>query len=131
MTTTKILLSIGFVALAVTPAARAEERLRSGQWEIIFTGDNPHTTTTCFTPAMTQGMNGTVDAVRADIEKTAAKRKFTVEGYKFDGTTLSYTAVGAIQGQAGWLGSGNLGLDIFIPNCRSNRIPRSSRRCLA
>jgi hypothetical protein len=95
MTTTKILLSIGFVALAVTTAARAEERLRSGQWEIIFTGDNPHTTTTCFTPAMTQGMNGTVDAVRADTEKTAAKRKFTVEGYKFDGTTLSYTAVGA------------------------------------
>ena len=44
---------------------------------------------------MTQGLNGTMDAVRADTEKTAAARKFKVEGYKFDGTMLSYTAVGA------------------------------------
>ncbi len=95
MTTIRILLSIGFVVLAVSPVLRAEERFRPGQWEIIFTGDNPHTSTTCLTAAMIQGINGSADAVRADTEKTAAKRKFTVEGYKFDGTTLSYTAVGA------------------------------------
>jgi len=95
MTTAKILLSIGVIALAASSVARAEDRLRSGKWEIVFTGDNPHTSTTCLTSAMTQGLNGTMDAVRADTEKTAAARKYKVEGYKFDGTTLSYTAVGA------------------------------------
>jgi hypothetical protein len=95
MTIAKMLLSFGFAALAVAPVARAEDRLRAGQWEIVFTGDNPHTTTTCLTAAMTQGLNGTMEAVRADTEKTAAARKYKVEGYKFDGTTLSYTAVGA------------------------------------
>jgi hypothetical protein len=44
---------------------------------------------------MIQGINGTPEAVRADTEKTAAKRKMKVENYKFDGTTLSYTAVAA------------------------------------
>ena len=95
MTTIKILLAIGFVTLAASPAVSAEERFRPGQWEIIFTGENPHTSTICLTAAMTQGLNGTAENVRADTEKTAAARKFTVEGYKFDGTTLSYTAVGA------------------------------------
>jgi len=95
MTTAKILLSIGCITLAAASVARAEDRLRPGKWEIVFTGDNPHTSTTCLTVAMTQGLNGTMDAVRADTEKTAAARKFKVEGYKFDGTTLSYTAVGA------------------------------------
>ena len=95
MTTARILLSIGCITLAASSLARAEDRLRPGKWEIVFTGDNPHTSTTCLTVAMTQGLNGTMDAVRADTEKTAAARKFKVEGYKFDGTTLSYTAVGA------------------------------------
>jgi hypothetical protein len=44
---------------------------------------------------MIQGINGTPAAVRADTDKTAEKRKYKVENYKFDGTTLSYTAVGA------------------------------------
>lgn len=95
MTIAKLLVSFGFAAMAVAPLAQAEDRLRAGQWEIVFTGDNPHTATTCLTAAMTQGLNGTADAVRADTEKTAAARKYKVEGYKFDGTTLSYTAVGA------------------------------------
>ncbi len=73
----------------------AQERFRPGNWEIVFTGDNPHTSTTCFTAAMIQGVNGTPAEVRADTDKTAAKRKYKVENYKFDGTTLSYTAVGA------------------------------------
>jgi hypothetical protein len=95
MTTLRILIPIGLIMLAISPALLAEQRLRAGQWEIAITGDNPHSYTTCFTAAMTQGMNGSADAVRADTEKKAAARKFTVSGYKFDGTTLSYTAVGA------------------------------------
>jgi hypothetical protein len=95
MTTVKILLAIGFVGLVASPAARAQERFRAGKWEIVFTGDNPHTSSTCLTEAMTRGVNGTAEAVRADTEKTAAARKFVVENFQFDGTTLSYTAVGA------------------------------------
>jgi hypothetical protein len=95
MTPVRILLSIICITLAASSTARAEDRLRPGKWEIVFTGDNPHTSITCLTIVMTQGLNGTMDAVRADTEKTAAARKFKVEGYKFDGTMLSYTAVGA------------------------------------
>jgi len=90
-----LLVSIGVSALALSSALQAQERFRPGNWEIVFTGENPHTSTTCFTAAMVQGVNGTPAEVRADTDKTAAKRKYAVENYKFDGTTLSYTAVGA------------------------------------
>ena len=95
MNTRNVWLSVGFAALTFSPSLPAQERFRPGNWEIVFTGDNPHTATTCFTAAMIQGINGTPAEVRADTEKTAAKRKYTVENYKFDGTTLSYTSVGA------------------------------------
>lgn len=94
MTTTKMLMSIGLLTLVASNALMAEERLRPGQWEIVFTGETPHTSTVCLTAAMTQGVNGTAETVRADTEKTASARKYTVRDYKFDGTTLSYTAVG-------------------------------------
>jgi hypothetical protein len=93
MTNRNVILSFGLAALAFTPTVIAQERLRPGNWEIVFTGDNPHTSTTCFTATMIQGINGTPAAVRTDTEKTAAKRNMKVENYKFDGTTLSYTAV--------------------------------------
>jgi len=94
MISRNLLISIGVAALTLSPALRAQERFRPGNWEVVFTGENPHTSTTCFTAAMVQGINGTPAEVRADTEKTAAKRKYTVENYKFDGITLSYTAVG-------------------------------------
>ena len=97
MTTVKILRAFGLVGLVVSPPASAQERFRAGKWEIVFTGENPHTSTTCLTDAMTRGMNGPVAAVRADIEKTAAERKYTIKGYKFDGTTISFTALGAAR----------------------------------
>jgi hypothetical protein len=93
--TTSVKLAIGLVAVALSPCLKAQDRFQPGNWEIVFTGDNPHTITTCFTAAMIQGINGTPAAVRADTEKTAAKRRYAVEDYKFDGTTLSFTAVGA------------------------------------
>jgi hypothetical protein len=93
MTNRNLIAAIGLVVCAFS--LHAEERFRPGNWEIVFTGDNPHTSTTCFTAVMIQGINGTADAVRADTDKTAANRRYKVENYKFDGTTLSYTAVGA------------------------------------
>ncbi len=83
------------LAIALACSLKAQERFKPGNWKIVFTGDSPRTTTTCFTAAMIQGINGTPAEVRADTEKTAAKRKYKVENYKFDGTNLSYTAVGA------------------------------------
>ena len=67
-------LAIGALSLLASPSLRAEERSRPGKWEIVFTGYNPHTSTTCLTAAMTQGMNGTPEAARANIETTAAAR---------------------------------------------------------
>ena len=93
MTTRNLFAAIIFAGFACS--LHAQERFRPGNWEIVFTGDNPHTSTTCFTATMIQGINGTPDEVRADTDKTAAKRRYKVENYKFDGTTLSYTAVGA------------------------------------
>jgi hypothetical protein len=93
MTNRNIILAIGLTVCSLS--IQAQERFRPGNWEIVFTGDNPRTSTTCFTAAMIQGINGTPSEVRADTDKTAAKRKYKVEDYKFDGTTLSYTAVGA------------------------------------
>jgi hypothetical protein len=89
------ILLIAFAVCTLSPGLKAEERFKPGKWEIVFTGENPHTTTTCFTAVMMQGINGTVAGVREDTEKTAAKRKMKVENYKFDGTTLSYTAISA------------------------------------
>lgn len=94
MKTTFLLLSIALV-LVTAPALRAGDRLQPGEWEVVYTGDNPHTTKTCFTAATIKGINGSADEVRADTEKNAAARKFTLKDYKFDGTTLTFTAVGA------------------------------------
>jgi hypothetical protein len=88
-------LAIIALALFLTPSLEAQERFRAGQWEIVFTGDNPHTTTVCLTGASTDGMNGTAAAVRASAEKHAAAGKFTMKDYSFDGTTISMTLVSA------------------------------------
>jgi hypothetical protein len=90
-----ILLSIGLATLVFAPSLKAQERMRPGNWEVVIMGDNPHTSTTCFTSAMMKGINGTAAEVRADTDKIAVQRKYKVENYKFDGTTMSFTAVGA------------------------------------
>ena len=93
--------SLFFTLLTILPPLlvpgllRAQERFKPGQWEIIYTGDNPHTSTTCLTPASTSGVNGTAESVRAAAEKSAAARKFTMKDYSFDGTTLSMTLISA------------------------------------
>jgi hypothetical protein len=73
----------------------AQERMKPGNWEVVYTGEIPHTTTTCITPEMTKGINGTAAEVRAETDKVAAKRNMKIENYKFDGTNMSYTVVGA------------------------------------
>jgi hypothetical protein len=83
------------LAIVLAGSLSAQERMKPGNWEVVYTGSVPHTTTTCITAAMIQGINGTPAEVRADTEKIAAQRNMKVENYKFDGTTISYTVVGA------------------------------------
>jgi hypothetical protein len=73
--TRNLLVAMGIAAIALSPTLRGQERFRPGNWEIVFTGDNPYTSTTCFTAAMVQGINGSPAEVRADTDKTAAQRK--------------------------------------------------------
>jgi hypothetical protein len=91
----KLALAAVAIALFIAPALKAQERFQAGQWEIVFTGDNPHTSTICLTPTSTDGVNGTAAEVRAHAEKAAAAGKFTMKDYNFDGTTLSMTLVSA------------------------------------
>jgi hypothetical protein len=69
--------------------------MKPGNWEVVYTGAIPHTSTTCITAESIQGINGTPAQVRAETEKVAAKRNMKIENYKFDGTNISYTVVGA------------------------------------
>lgn len=95
MKTTHLFLWIALIAFVVPSSLRGADRFRPGQWETVFTGDNPHTTKTCMTAVMTKGINGSPDEVRADTERNAAGRKFILKDYKFDGTTLTFTAISA------------------------------------
>jgi hypothetical protein len=87
--------TIAACAMIFPSVLKAQERFQAGQWEIVFTGDNPHTTTVCLTAASTDAVNGTPESVRAKAEKSAAARKFTMKDYSFDGTTLAMTLVSA------------------------------------
>ncbi len=69
--------------------------MKPGNWEIVFTGEIPHTSTVCMAADSLKGINGTPAEVRAETEKVAAKRNMKIENYKFDGTNISYTVVGA------------------------------------
>lgn len=91
MTTTIAILSLALSALSLT----AQERLKPGNWEVVFTGEIPHTSTVCMAAESLKGINGPPAEVRAETEKVAAKRNMKIENYKFDGTNISYTVVGA------------------------------------
>jgi len=92
----KASMAMGLIALAVSAgAARAADRFQPGQWELVFTGERSNTITLCIKAATVQGLNGSIESVRADTDQIAASHKMTVQAYKFDGTTLAYTEVGA------------------------------------
>ena len=91
-TLTLVLAVVASSLFTIVPL-QAQDRFRAGQWKIVFTGETPHTSTTCLSAAVTEGINGTPAEVRAYAEKTAAARHFTMKDYSFDGTTLSMTLV--------------------------------------
>jgi hypothetical protein len=82
------------LSLAATPALRAADRANPGQWEFVSTVDGKATTRTyCITPAQVQGINGDAAVDRAFLEKGAAKRHCTIQGFQLEANTLSYTQV--------------------------------------
>jgi hypothetical protein len=89
------LLSLIALSLTATPALQAAERANVGQWEFKSTvaGETEKTRTYCITAAQAQGINGDAQADRDFLEKGAAKRHCTIQDFKLDGNTLSYTQV--------------------------------------
>lgn len=90
-------LHIACVALAtLVPIAAtstlAAERMKPGQWELTVTeGSRTHTNTDCITPEKVKAVNGSPEEVRAEIEAHAAAMNCTVQDFKMEGDTVSYT----------------------------------------
>jgi hypothetical protein len=83
--------TIAFLAI-IAPSAVAEERMQAGQWELTVTeGSKTHTSTECVTPEKVKAINGTPDELRAEIEGRAAAMNCTVQNFKMQGDTVSYT----------------------------------------
>lgn len=72
--------------------ADAAERMKSGQWEVSVTeSGQTHVSTQCDSPEKVAGTNGTAAEVRASLEKSAASLHCTIQGFKLEGDTISYT----------------------------------------
>ena len=78
--------------LALYLTLNAQERFKSGLWQLTSAGgDNPGTTTVCMAPVSTSPVNGPPASVRANAEKSAAANGMKITSYSFDGTTISMT----------------------------------------
>ena len=87
-----VLLSLVTPILIAAPTVLAAERMKSGQCEITTTaGARP---AQCATPQEVKGINGTPAEVRAYIE-TTVKDLGTIQNFKVQGDTVSYTILAA------------------------------------
>jgi len=85
-------LSLVTLMLIAAPTALASERMKSGQWEATFEGnDQSRTSTQCVTAQEVKAINGTPAEVREGIEKTTTAANCTFQNFKMDGDTVSYT----------------------------------------
>ena len=86
------LLSLVTLILATKPTLQASERMKSGQWEVSVT-DNGRTATSthCDTPEQVKTANGRSEEVRASLEKSASSLHCTLQDFKMESATISYT----------------------------------------
>jgi hypothetical protein len=89
---------LALLAFALTPAAPlpAEERMRSGLWELSITsnGQSKGSHETCFTPGMLELTNSPAKLLREATEKAATKGGHcSLKDYKLDGNSISTTMV--------------------------------------
>jgi hypothetical protein len=80
-----------FLALGA-PSARAQERMKSGKWEVTITsegksGTNAH----CLPPDQVTMANGSAEQTRTTMEKGATAIHCKLQDFKVDGDTISYT----------------------------------------
>jgi Protein of unknown function (DUF3617) len=88
-----ILLCMAALAAVVAPAARAEERIRAGQWEMTTTQDGKQINSgmSCITPEMAASSNTDQPAMRALLETSWAKANCTLTALAATANTVSYT----------------------------------------
>jgi len=67
--------------------------MKSGQWEVSSTDDSGHTATNthCDTPEQVKITNGSPEEIRASLEKSATSLHCTIQNFKLDNNTVSYT----------------------------------------
>jgi hypothetical protein len=83
----------GFLLLIAAPSAWAAERMKSGQWEMTtMDGSRSRTATHCVTPEELKAANGTPAELRAYIEQGTKAANCTVQNFKIEGNTVSYTS---------------------------------------
>jgi hypothetical protein len=88
------LLSLAALLLLIAASsAWAAERMKSGQWEMTtMDGSRSRTATHCVTPEELKVANGTPAELRADIERITKAANCTVQNFKMQGDTVSYTS---------------------------------------
>ena len=86
------LLSMVVASLVASPVAWSAERMKSGKWEMTNSGrGSTRVSTACVTPQSANDVNGTPAEVRAYVEKTSAAASCTVQNFKVQGDSISYS----------------------------------------
>jgi Protein of unknown function (DUF3617) len=87
-----VLVALAFTAMAL-PAA--EERMRTGLWEVSTSVDKqaPTPRTSCYTPAMVEQANLPEKTMREETEKILKKGGCTLKDFKLDGHSVSMSSV--------------------------------------
>lgn len=91
-------ISTALIAVAFSSAALlyAEDRMRSGLWEVITTVDGKPSGVsggTCYTPAMVQVANSPGATLKETTEKSLAARHCTLKDFKMEGNKISMAIV--------------------------------------
>jgi hypothetical protein len=87
-----VLSSLATLVAIGVPSASAQERMKSGQWEVTITSEGKSSTNAhCITPDRVSMGNGSSEEIRATMEKGAAAIHCNLQDFKVDRDTISYT----------------------------------------
>src|SRR5450759_420720 len=91
---TATLLALGALVFPAAVSLRAEDRMRTGLWEVTTTMNGKPSGTShnvCYTPAMVEMANSPAKMSREAAEKASTKSGCTLKDFKMDGNTISMT----------------------------------------
>jgi hypothetical protein len=87
-----ILSSLATLLAISAPSAQAQERMKSGQWEVTITSEGKSSTNAhCIPPDQVRMGNGSSEQIRTTMEKGAAAIHCNLQDFKVDGDSISYT----------------------------------------